>query len=223
VELSKIRWNCVKHQPEPIRKASAEVAHTLIASPPQWLHDFSPLCRVRPRPAPDDVAAAARTGGFLVMTSRSPATDRTPCRADDQRAATPRSRPRPRTSRARCRPARRIARLGFRSAERPSGSPTPSFEVQYAEAWVVEGVRRDTELRPGPRAWLIKSPGPNESGDSAAVPSAHPPRLTCGVWVLTVFPPPPPTRRWISRSGKPAPSRQPNRELPHVYSVRDSA
>jgi hypothetical protein len=26
VELSKIWWNCVKHQPEPIRKASAEAA-----------------------------------------------------------------------------------------------------------------------------------------------------------------------------------------------------
>src|SRR4029453_18719643 len=51
---------------------ASEHGHTLIDSPPQWLHDFSPLCRVRPRPAPDDVAAAARTGGFLDMTSRSP-------------------------------------------------------------------------------------------------------------------------------------------------------
>jgi hypothetical protein len=31
----------------------------------------------------------------------------------------------------------------------PVWIPYPSFEVQYAEAWVVEGVRRDTELRPG--------------------------------------------------------------------------
>jgi hypothetical protein len=41
VELSKIRWNCVKHQPEPIRKASAEVAHDALclSSPTRRLTD----------------------------------------------------------------------------------------------------------------------------------------------------------------------------------------
>jgi hypothetical protein len=43
VELSKIRWNCVKHQPEPIRKASAEVAHDLLTCTPRRLPGFSPL------------------------------------------------------------------------------------------------------------------------------------------------------------------------------------
>jgi hypothetical protein len=43
VELSKIRWNCVKHQPEPIRKASAEVAQSWLFVLRRRLLDFSLL------------------------------------------------------------------------------------------------------------------------------------------------------------------------------------
>src|SRR5262245_66425286 len=54
VELSKIWWNCAKHQPEPIRKASAEVAHRRVSLSPRQLPQISPaiFVTVRGSPAP---------------------------------------------------------------------------------------------------------------------------------------------------------------------------
>jgi hypothetical protein len=54
VELSKVWWNRVKHQPEPIRKASAEVAHRRVSLPPPQLPEISPaiFVTVRASPAP---------------------------------------------------------------------------------------------------------------------------------------------------------------------------
>jgi hypothetical protein len=68
VELSKIWWNRVKHQPEPIRKASAEVAHRRVSLPPPQLPEISPaiFVTVRGSPAPlygQEMAEMACTAG----------------------------------------------------------------------------------------------------------------------------------------------------------------